>query len=90
MEVADERNRAAGVEHPLLDLGNGGRRLRQVHGDANHLGAGRGQFDALLGRRARVGRIRHRHRLDDDWRTSAHLKAADLDSDRLVKSDEHA
>ena len=28
MKVADERRRAAGVEHPLLDLGHRGRGLR--------------------------------------------------------------
>ena len=48
VEVADERRRAAGVEHALLDLGHGRRRLGQVDGDAHHLRAGLGQLDALL------------------------------------------
>ena len=52
VEVADERRRAAGVEHALLDLGHGGRRFRHVDGDAHHLRAGLGQLDALPRRAA--------------------------------------
>ena len=85
VEVADERRRAAGVEHPLLDLGDRGRRFRQVDRDAHHLRSGLGQLDALLRRRRGVGRIGHRHRLDDDRRAAADLDAADADADGLVK-----
>ena len=66
VEVADERRGAAGVEHPLLDFGNRGGRLRQVHRDAHHLRSGFGQLDALLRRRRRIRRVGHRHRLDDE------------------------
>jgi hypothetical protein len=57
VEVADERRRAAGVEHALLDLGHGGRGFRHVHRDADHLGAGLGQLDALAGRRRGISRV---------------------------------
>ena len=85
VEVADERRGAAGVEHPLLDLGDRGRRFRQVHRDAHQLRSSFGQLDALLRRRRRVGRIRHRHRLDDDRRAAADLDAADANTDGLVE-----
>ena len=83
VEVADERRVASGVDHPLLDLGHRGGGLRQVDGDAHHFRSGFGQLDALRGRRARVGGIRHRHRLDDDGRAAADLNAADFHADRL-------
>ena len=53
VEVADERRRAAGVEHALLDFRDRGRRLGQVDGDPHHLRAGFRQLDALLRRRLR-------------------------------------
>ena len=74
-----------GVEHALLDLGNRGRRLGQVHGDAHHLRSGFGQLDALLRRRSRIGRVGHRHRLHDDRRAAADLDAADLHAHGLVQ-----
>ena len=92
VEVADERRRAAGIEHPLLDLGNGGRGLRQVDGDPHHLRSGLGELDALLGRPPRVGGVGHRHRLHDDGSAAAYLDggdaavAANLHADGLVKS----
>ena len=88
VKVADERRRAARVEHPLPDLGHCGRGLGHVHGDAHHFRAGLGKLHALRRGRARVRRVRHRHRLNDDRRAAAHLDAADLDADRLVQSDE--
>ena len=51
VEVADERRRAAGIEHALLDLGHRRGRLGHVDRDADHLGAGFPQLDALSGRR---------------------------------------
>ena len=85
VEVADERCGAAGVEHPLLDLGDGGSRFRQVDRDAHEFGPGLGQLDALLRRGGRVGRVGHRHRLDHDGRAAANLHVADLDADGLVE-----
>ena len=85
VEVADERRRAAGVEHPLLDLRHGRGRFGQVDRDAHHFRAGLGQLDALLRGRARIGRVGHRHRLHDDRRAAAHLDAADAHAHRLVK-----
>ncbi len=67
MKVANQRRRAAGVHHALLDFGDGGGRFGDVDGDAHHLGAGLPQLDALLRRSRRIRGIGHRHRLDDDW-----------------------
>ena len=86
VEVADERRRAAGVEHPLLDLGHGRRRFGQVHRDAHHLRSGLGQLDALLRRGRRVGRVGHRHRLHDDRRAAADLDVADAHADGAVEA----
>ncbi len=47
VKVADERRRAPGVEHALLDLRHGGRRLGRVDRDADHLRPGLRQLDAL-------------------------------------------
>ena len=85
VEVADERRRAAGVEHPLLDLGHRGRGLGHVDRDAHHLRSGFPQLDDLPRRRRRVGGVGHRHRLDDDGRAAADLDAADLHADGLVE-----
>ena len=85
VEVADERRVASGVDHPLLDLGHRRGRLRQVDGDAHHFRSGFGQLDTLNGRRARVGGVRHRHRLDDDGRAATHLNAPDFHADRFVE-----
>ena len=86
MEVADERRRAAGVQHALLDLGHRLGGLRRVDGDADHLGAGLGQLDALPRRRLDVGRLGHRHALHDDGRAAADLDVADLDGHGVVKA----
>ena len=86
VEVADERHRAAGVEHPLLDLGHRGRGFGQVDGDPDHLGPGLGELDYLLRGRACVGCVGHGHRLDDHGRTAPDLEAPDLDPNRPVKS----
>ena len=85
MEVADERRRAAGVEHPLLDLGHGRGGFGQVDGDAHHLGAGLGQLDALPRRRRGIGGVGHRHRLHDDGRAAADLDVADAHADGPVE-----
>ena len=55
----------------LTVIGSGG--FGQIHRHAHELGSGLGQLDALLRRRARVGRVGHRHRLHDDRRSAAHL-----------------
>ena len=86
VEIADERRRAAGVEHALLDLGNGGRRLRKIDGDAHHLRPRLRELDALARGRLRIRRIGHRHRLDDDRGAAAHLHATDAHTNGLVKS----
>ena len=85
VEVADERRGASGVEHPLLDLGDGGSRFRQVDRDAHEFGPGLGQFNTLLRRGGRVGRVGHRHRLDNDGRAATNLHVADFDADGLVE-----
>ena len=85
VEVADQRRRAAGVEHPLFDVGHRGGRFGQVHRHPHELGSGLGQLDALLRRRARVGGVGHRHRLDDDRRAAADLDVTDLHAHRLVE-----
>ena len=36
-------------------------------------------------RACRIGRVGHRHRLDDDRRAAAHLNGPDADADGLVK-----
>ncbi len=88
VEIADQRRRATGVEHALLDLGHSRRRLGDVDGDPHHLRAGFRELDALCRRRARVRRIGHRHRLDDDRRAAADLDAADFHADGLVELDQ--
>jgi hypothetical protein len=85
VEVADERGGDAGIEHPLLDFRDGFRRWRKVHGHPDHFRSRLGQLDALLRRGYGVCCIGHRHRLDDDWRTSANLNRTDAHADRLVK-----
>ncbi len=87
MEIADERRRGTRVEHALPDFGYRLRRFRQVHGHANHLGAGLGQLDALLRRCRRIGRIRHRHRLHHDGSAAPDLDRSDANADGLVKPD---
>ncbi len=90
VEVADERRRAAGVEHALLDLGHCGRGLGHVDGDPHHLRARLPQLDDLLRGALRVSRVGHRHRLDDDRRAAADLHVPDLDANGLVKLHRHA
>ena len=85
MEIADERRVAAGVEHALFDFWNRSRRFGNVHRHADHFRSGFGELEALLGRRARVARVGHRHRLHDDRRTAANLDAADAHTYGLVE-----
>ena len=85
VEVADERCVDAGVVHALADLGHRRGRLRDVHRDAHHLGAGLRERDALRGGARGIGRIGAGHRLHDDRRAAADLHragaAADADAD---------
>jgi len=86
VEIADERGAAAGVEHPLLDVsGTAAAASATFHRDPHHFRAGIGELDTLLSGSARVGRVRHRHRLDDDGRTAADLDVTDLHAHRLVE-----
>ena len=92
VEVADERRGAAGVEHPLLDLGDGRGGFGQVDGDAHHLRSRLGQLDALPRGAGGVGRVGAGHRLHDHGRAAADLDAADArvadsDADGAVKPD---
>ena len=86
MEIADERRGDAGVEHPLLDLGD---RLRRLPGTltvtrtiSEPASASSMHCCAVAGGVRRVG---HRHRLHDDGRAAADLDGADLDADGLVQ-----
>ena len=81
VKVADQRRRAAGVEHAALDLGHRRRGFGQVDGDAHHLRARLPQLDALLRRRRRIRRVGHGHRLHDDRRAATHGDVADLHAD---------
>ena len=85
MKVADERRRAAGVEHPLLDLRHGRGGFRRVDGHADHLRTGLRQLDALPGGRSRIGRVGERHALNDHGRAAADLDAAHPHADRAVE-----
>ena len=78
VEIADERRVASGVEHALLDLGDGGSRFGNVYGDAHHLRTCGGELEALLGGGRDVGGVGVGHRLDDDGRASADLDAANF------------
>ena len=40
VKVANQRGRAPGVEHSLLDVGHGRRGFGGIDGDPDHLGAG--------------------------------------------------
>ena len=85
MEIAYKGSGNARVQHPLLDFGNGRGGFRQIDGHADHLRARFGQLDALLRRRRRISRIRHRHRLHDHGRAAADLHVADSDTDSFVE-----
>jgi hypothetical protein len=85
MEVADQRRGAAGVHHPLLDLGHRRRGFGPVDGHTHHLRTGPGQLNALLRGRSSVGSVGQCHRLHDDWRPAADLDRADSDADCPVK-----
>ena len=80
VEVADERSVGPGVEHALLDLGNGGRRLGDVDRDPDHLRAGASELDALGGGGLDVHRVGVRHRLDDHGGPAADHHLADPDT----------
>ena len=83
MEVADQRHVDAEPLEPLADVGNGGRALVAVDGDAHDLGAGAMQRGDLRHRLVDIGGVGVGHRLDDDRRAAADDHAADIDRDRL-------
>jgi hypothetical protein len=85
VKVADERSRDPGVEHPALDFRDGQRRFRDIDGDAHHLGSSLGELDALLRRALSIGRVGHRHRLDNHRRAAADLDGADPHPDGSMK-----
>ena len=89
VEIADDRRVAAGIEQAFLDFRDGRGGFRHVHGDADQLGAGLGEFDALLRGCGYVGGVRVGHGLDDDGRAAADLDLADLYADRLVAFAQH-
>ena len=89
VEVADERRRAPGIEHPLLDLGHGRGGDGDVHRDAHHLRSGFPQLDHLSRRCLRIGSVGHGHRLDDHGRPAADLYVADLHAYGLVELQGH-
>ena len=63
------------------DLRDGGRRRLVVDGDPDQLRSGMGQPGNLDRGRVDVGRVRVRHRLDDDRVGAADEDAADVDGD---------
>ena len=85
VEVADQRRLAAGVQHPPLDVGDRSGGLGHVDGDSHELGPRFGELDALAGRCFGIGRIRHRHRLDRNGRTSADLQVSDAHADGAMQ-----
>src|ERR1700747_2947397 len=84
VKIADKRRLAAGVEHALLDFGDGGGGFGDVYGDADHFRAGGRKLEALLHRGANVSGIGIGHGLDDDGRAAAHVHVADFDGMSLV------
>jgi hypothetical protein len=85
VEIADERGAAAGIAHPLLDLGDRGRRFRQVTVHAHHLGTGFASSMHCRAVAAHVGRVGHRHRLHHDRGAAADEHVADAHANRLVQ-----
>ena len=82
VEVADQRRRAAGIEHALLDLGHRRRRFWHVDGDPHHLRPRLPQLDALLRGAPGVGRVGHGHRLNHHGSAAAHHDVADVNARR--------
>ena len=78
MEIADERDVAAGIEQALFDFGDGGGGFGNIYGDADEFRAGLGEFEALLGGGGDVDGVRVGHGLDDDGRAAADLDFADF------------
>ena len=89
VEVADEWRRAAGVEHAPLDLGHRRRGLGHIDCHPHQLRARFPQLDDLTGSRVRIGRVGHRHRLDDDRRAAADLHPADFHANGPVEPSLH-
>ena len=83
VEVADDRDANAQVVELAPDLRHGARGAIVVDRDAHELGACVGERGNLQGRGVGVGRVRVRHRLDDDRVARADQHAADVDRRRL-------
>ena len=89
VEVADDRDVHAQAADLADDLGHrGGGRLR-VHRDPDELGAGMGQPGDLDRGRVRIGRVRVRHRLDDDRVGAPDEHATHVHADRRAPSGLH-
>ena len=84
VKIADERSFAAGVQHALLDFGDSGGCFGKIHGDADHLRSGRGQFEALLHGGGDVDRVGIGHGLNDDGRAATDGHVADFHAMSLL------
>ncbi|MEY9628014.1 hypothetical protein ABIA27_003049 [Sinorhizobium fredii] len=82
MEVADERHVQAELQQPLADLRHGGGTFVAVDGNPHQLGTRLVERRHLRDGRIDIGRVRIRHRLDDDRRGTADDDAADIDGHR--------
>ena len=87
VEIADQRHVAAECVEPLADLRDGSRRFGGVDGNPHKLGAGVGKRFDLCDRGRHVGRVRVRHRLDDDRRAAADAYAAHQNGARAATDD---
>ena len=59
--------------------------FRHVDRHAHELGPGFRELDALARSRLGIGRVGHRHRLNDDRRAAAHLDVTDLHAHGLME-----
>src|SRR5690606_5114865 len=87
VEVADDRHVDVLLFEQADQLGNGCGGFIVVDGHADQLAAGGGECCDLCGRGPRVGGVRVRHRLHDDWMAAADIHAADIDGDRAPSRD---
>ena len=83
VEVADDRHVDAEAADLADHLGDGRGRLLGVDRDPHELRAGVGQPRDLDRGRVGVGRVRVRHRLDDDRMRAPDEDAADVDADTV-------
>jgi hypothetical protein len=89
VKIADERGVASGVQHALLDFGDGRGGFGNVDGDAHHLRSGRSELHTLLRGGGDIGGVGIGHGLNDDRRAAAHVHAANLHGIRLVSVGHH-